>query len=146
MAGDLPPQGSAVQEGQPLFQVVTADMTTKVAELSAELDRLRVASDYSRARLNELKEVTSNVRNLTEQRLDEIKAKITALDTQIAIYTNLINNRQYLANKGFHSQSGVDEERRDLEGRIQARADAQSELTTARTQAELAKSGVTSVD
>ena len=146
MAGDLPPQGSAVREGQPLFQVVTPDMTTKVAELSAELDRLRVTSDYSRARLNELKEVTNNVRNLTEQRLDEIKAKITALDTQIAIYTNLINNKQYLANKGFHSQSGVDENRRDLQGRIQAREDAQSELATARTQAELAKSGVTSVD
>ncbi len=146
MAGDPPLQGSAVHEGQPLFQVVTADMTIKIAELSAELDRLRVASDYSRARLNELKEVTSNVRNLTEQRLDEIKAKITALDSQIAIYTKLINNRQYLANKGFHSQSGVDEDRRDLEGRIQARADAQSELTTATTRAELAKSGVMSAD
>lgn len=146
MARDLPPQGSAVHEGQPLFQVVTADMTTKIAELSAELDRLRVASDYSRARLNELKEVTSNVRNLTEQRLDEIKDKITALDTQIAIYTNLINNKQYLANKGFHSQSAVDEDRRDLQGRIQARSDAQSELTTAAAKAELAKSGVVSAD
>jgi len=121
-------------------------MTTKITELSAELDRLRLGSDYSRARLNELTEVTSNVRNLTEQKLDDIKAKITALDSQIAIYTNLIGNRQYLASKGFHSQAGVDEERRDLEGRIQARADAQSELKTATTQAELAKSGVTSVD
>jgi len=62
-----------VREGQLLFSVVTADMTTKIAESSAELDRLRVASDYSRARLNQLKEVTSNVRNLTEQKLDEIK-------------------------------------------------------------------------
>jgi len=146
IAGDLPRRGSAVREGQLLFSVVTADMTTKIAELSAELDRLRLGSDYSRARLNELTEVTSNVRNLTEQKLDDIKAKITALDSQIAIYTNLIGNRQYLASKGFHSQAGVDEERRDLEGRIQARADAQSELKTATTQAELAKSGVTSVD
>ena len=146
IAGDPPPQGSAVREGQLLFSVVTADMTTKIAELSAELDRLRVASDYSRVRLNQLKEVTSNVRNMTEQKLDEIKSKITALDSQIALYRNLINNRQYLASKGFHSQAGVDEERRDLEGRMQARADAQSELTTATTQAELAKSGVTSVD
>jgi multidrug resistance efflux pump len=146
VAGELPPQGRAVREGQPLFSVVTADMTTKIAELSAELDRLRTAADYIRARLDELKEVTSNVRNLTERRLDEIKAKITALDTQIAIYTNLINNRQYLADKGFHAQSGVDEDRRNLQGVIQAREDAQSQLTTAATQAKLAKSGVTSVD
>jgi multidrug resistance efflux pump len=146
IAADFHPPGSAVRAGQLLFSVVTADMTSKIAELSAELDRLRVASDYSRARLNELKEVTSNVRNLTEQKLDEIKSKITALDSQIAIYKNLIDNRQYLASKGFHSQARVDEERRDLEGRIQARADAQSELTTALTQAALAKSGVTSVD
>ena len=146
IAEDPPPQGSAVREGQLLFSVVTADMTTKIAESSAELDRLRVASDYSRARLNQLNEVMTNVRDLTEQKLDEIKLKITALDSQIAIYTNLINNRQYLASKGFHSQARVDEERRDLEGRMQARADAQLELTTAITQAELAKSGVTSVD
>jgi multidrug resistance efflux pump len=105
-----------------------------------------VASEYSRARLNELTQVTSNVRNLTEQKLDEIKSKITSLDSQISIYTNLINNRQYLASKGFHSQAGVDEERRDLQGRIQARADAHSELATAITQAALAKSGATSVD
>jgi multidrug resistance efflux pump len=91
-------------------------------------------------------EVASNVRKLSEQQLAQMNAKNTAVDSQIAIYTDLIKNRQYLANKGFHSQSGVDEERRDLEGRIQARADAQSDLAMARTHAELAKSGLTSVD
>ncbi len=135
-----------MHEGQPLFQVVTADMTAKVAELSAELQRLRVSSDYSRARLRVIKELTSNVRNLTEQKLDTIKAKITALDSQIALYTKLVNNKQFLADHGFHPQSGVDVQRVDLEGRREARDDAQSDLQTASTQTELLKSGVFSLD
>jgi len=124
LTGDLLPPDSIVHEGQPLFQVVTADMTAKVAELSAELQRLRVSSDYSRARLRVIKELTSNVRNLTEQKLDTIKAKITALDSQIALYTKLVNNKQFLADHGFHPQSGVDVQRVDLEGRREARDDA----------------------
>jgi len=146
LTGDLLPPDSIVHEGQPLFQVVTADMTAKVAELSAELQRLRVSSDYSRARLRVIKELTSNVRNLTEQKLDTIKAKITALDSQIALYTKLVNNKQFLADHGFHPQSGVDVQRVDLEGRREARDDAQSDLQTASTQTELLKSGVFSLD
>src|SRR6202040_4209442 len=34
LTGDFPPPGSTVRIGQPLFQIMTADMTTKVAELS----------------------------------------------------------------------------------------------------------------
>jgi multidrug resistance efflux pump len=146
LTGDVPPPGSAVREGQPLFQIVTADMTTKVAELSAELHRLRVASDYSRARLREIKEFTTNVRSLTEQKLDTIRAKIAALDSQIALYTKLLNSKQYLADHGFHPQSGVDALRVDLEGRREAREDAQSDLQAASTQAELLRSGVLSID
>ena len=146
LTGDLLPAGSAVHEGQPLFQIVTADMTTKVAELSGELHRLRAASDYSRARLHEIREVTSNLRSLTQQKLDTIKTKISALDSQIALYTKLVNNKQYLADHGFHPQSGVDTQRVDLESRREARDDAQSELQTASTQSELLKSGVLSTD
>ncbi len=146
LTGDFPPPGSAVRIGQPLFQIMTADMTTKVAELSDELHRLGVASAYSRARLHEIKELTTNVRNLTEQKLNTIKAKITALDSQIALYTKLVNSKQYLADHGFHPQSGVDTQRVDLEGRREARDDAQSDLQTASTRAELLKSGVLSID
>lgn len=146
LTGDLPPPGSTVREGQPLFQIVTGDMTTKVAELSAELPRLRVASDYSRARYREIKEFTTNVRSLTEQRLDTVKAKIAALDSQIALYTKLVNNKQYLADHGFHAQSGVDAQRVDLESRREAREDAQSDLQAASTKAELLRSGVLSID
>jgi hypothetical protein len=95
VAGELPPPGSSVHEGQPLFQILTADMTTKVAELSGEVNRLRVASQYSRARLREVKEVTSNLRVLSERKLDSVKAKIAALDTQISLYTKLVGNKQY---------------------------------------------------
>ena len=146
LTGELPPSGSIVHEGQPLFQIMTTDMTTKVVELSGELRRLRAASDYSRARLRELKEVTNNLRSLTERKLDTIKAKITALDTQISLYTKLVNNKQYLADHGFHSQSGVDTQRVDLESRREARDDAQSDLELTRTQAELLKSGVVTTD
>src|SRR5437868_5625707 len=120
LTGELPSPGSSVHEGQPLFQIMTTDMTTKVAELSGELHRLGAASDYSRARLREIKEVTNNLRSLTEQKLDTIKAKITALDTQISLYGKLVNNKQYLADHGFHPQSGVDTQRVDLEARREA--------------------------
>ena len=143
---ELPSPGSRVHEGQPLFQIVTADMTTKIAELSGELHRLRTASDYSRARLREIKELTNNLRNLTDRKLDTIKAKITALDTQIALYGRLVKNKQYLADHGFHPQSGVDTQRVDLESRKEVRDDAQSDLQLASTQAELLKSGVLTVD
>jgi multidrug resistance efflux pump len=146
LAGELPPPGSRVYEGQPLFQIITADMTTKVAELSGELLRLRAASDYNRARRREIKEVTSNLRSLTDQKLDTIKAKIAALDSQISLYTKLVGNKQYLADHGFHPQSGVDTQRVDLESRRGARDDAQSDLQNASTQAELLKSGVLSLD
>ena len=146
LAGELPPPGSTVHEGEPLFQILTADMATKVAELSGEVNRLRVASDYSRARLREVKEVTSNLRHLSERKLDTIKAKITALDTQISLYTRLVNNKQYLAQHGFHPQSDVDTQRVDLESRREARNDAQSDLELVSTQADLLKSGVLTVD
>ena len=146
IAGDLPFEGASVRAGQPLFQVVTPDATAKITELSEEIKLLRITADYNRARLSELSEVTSNMRNLTEQRLAAIKAKIAALDEQIAIYGNLITNRQYLADKGYHSQARVDEQRRDLQVRVQARAEAEAELRTAASQAELAKSGATAVD
>jgi len=146
VAGEMLPPGSSVHKGQPLFQILTADMTTKVAELSGEVNRLRAASDYSRARLREIKEVTSNLRDLTEHKLDSLKAKITALDTQISLYTKLVNNKQYLAEHGFHPQSGVDTQRVDLESRKEARDDAQSDLQLASTQADLLRSGVLTVD
>ena len=146
LAGELLSPGSSVHEGQPLFQVLTADMATKVAELSAEVNRLRVAAAYSRARLREIKEVTSDLRNLAERKLDSIKEKITALDTQISLYTRLVNNKQYLAEHGFHPQSGVDTQRVALESRREARDDAQSDLALASTQAELLKSGVLTLD
>jgi len=146
LAGELLSPGSSVHEGQPLFQVLTADMATKVAELSAEVNRLRVAAAYSRARLREIKEVTSDLRNLAERKLDSIKEKITALDTQISLYTRLVNNKQYLAEHGFHPQSGVDTQRVALESRREARDDAQSDLALASTQADLLKSGVLTLD
>jgi multidrug resistance efflux pump len=146
LTGELPPPGSRVYKGQALFQIMTADMTTKIAELSGELHRLRTASDYSRARYREIKEVTNNLRNVTDQKLDVIKAKITALDTQIALYGRLVNNKQYLADHGFHPQSGVDTQRVDLESRKEARDDAESDLQLADTQAELLKSGVLTTD
>jgi biotin carboxyl carrier protein len=146
LAGDLPPPGSSVHEGQPLFQILTADMTTKVAELSGEVNRLRVASEYSRARLREIKEVTSDLRTLSERKLDSIKSKIAALDTQISLYSKLVGNKQYLADHGFQPQSGVDMQRVDLESRREARDDAQSDLELSSTQADLLKSGVLTVD
>jgi multidrug resistance efflux pump len=146
LTGELPPPGSRVYEGQALFQIVTADMTTKITELSGELHRLRTASDYSHARYREIKEVTNNLRSLTGQKLDVIKAKITALDNQIALYGKLVSNKQYLADHGFHPQSGVDTQRVDLESRKEARDDVQSDLQLAGTQAELLKSGVLTTD
>lgn len=146
IAEDLRPPGSAVRKGQLIFSVVTPEMTTRITELSAELDRLRVEAEYSRARLAQLKEVTSNVGNLAEQKFSEVKSKIASLDSQIAIYTKLINNRQHLANDGYNPQAAVDELRRDLETEVQARTNARSDLMTASTQAALAKSGVTTLD
>ena len=90
--------------------------------------------------------MTSNLRSLTTQKLDTIKAKITALDTQISLYTKLVSNKQYLADHGFHPQSGVDTQRVDLESRREARDDAQSDWQLASTQAELLKSGVLNTD
>jgi multidrug efflux pump subunit AcrA (membrane-fusion protein) len=57
-----------------------------------------------------------------------------------------VNNKQYLADHGYHPQSGVDTERVDLESSREARDDAQANLQTITTQKELLKSGVLSVD
>ena len=146
VAGRLVPVGSQVRKDQPLFRLIDPALAIRAAEASGELRRLDVVLDHTRTRFAELQHVTHAYGRLTEQRLDALKSRIGALDSQISIYARLVDKKQLLAGKGAGSNVSADLEQINLEGRRQEREQAEEAHATAIADAELLRSGILSLD
>jgi multidrug resistance efflux pump len=145
IVGPLPPPGAEVKKGEPLYQVMTADVMVRIADLSAELTRLTTLVDYWHARRAQLATLTKKLGELNAQKMESIKEKLAALDSQLAIYSTLVRKRDELAGKGLATQFAADMQRIDLEQSRKDRETAQSELATINAQGELLKSGILSL-
>lgn len=138
--------GSRVRKDQPLFRVIEPALAIRAAEASAELKRLDVVLDQTRMRFAEIKNVARSHERLSQQKLEALRSRIAALDSQISIYARLVDKKQLLAGIGAGSNVSADVEQIKLESRRQERQLAEEAHATALAESDLLRSGILSLD
>ncbi len=133
--------GSVVASGDLLFNIRTSGGVTQFAATTADQERLTNVLREQQVQGRGVSKLASHLGSVANARLHSIRAKITAIDAQIATATSLLERMQGLATRGYVSKMQADNQKIAVETLRRNREEAVLERIAAESDVDLAASG-----
>jgi multidrug resistance efflux pump len=141
LEGETLKVGAAVARGDTLFNIRTSGGVTQFAASTADQERLANELREQQVQGQGVRQLAKHLGSVANARLHSIRAKITAIDAQIATARSLLARMQTLTAKGYVSKMQEDTQKIAVETLRRNREEAVLERIAAESDVNLAASG-----